>query len=157
MKASNYQEIAKAAILAGGLAAAGVLSVGESAQAQFIGTASQSRVSAAVTSILTDGNTAATNSYAVEQVLPSSDYVFSSPITVTVSYATTVYVGANSSVVSPVITSAQLSAVVTLNTSTTPSVERATATAISGAQAASRYGDVSGIVRAWTAGTSVLD
>jgi hypothetical protein len=157
MKASNYQEIAKAAILAGGLAAAGVLSVGESAQAQFIGAASQSRVSAAVTSILTDGNTAATNSYAVEQVLPSSDYVFSSPITVTVSYATTVYVGANSSVVSPVITSAQLSASIALNTSTTPSVERATATAISGAQAASRYGDVSGIVRAWTAGTSVLD
>jgi hypothetical protein len=157
MKASNYQEIAKAAILAGGLAAAGVLSVGESAQAQFIGTTSQSRVSAAITSILTDGNTAATNSFAIEQTLPSADYVFSGTHTVSVSYATTVYVGANSSVVSPVITQAQLSAVVTLNTSTTPSVERATAAAISGAQAVSRYGDVSGIVRAWTAGTSVLD
>jgi hypothetical protein len=157
MKASNYQEIAKAAILAGGLAAAGVLSVGESAQAQFIGTASQSRVSAAITSILTDGNTAATNSFAVEQVLPSADYVFSGAQTVSVSYATTVYVGANSSVVSPVITQAQLSAVVASNASTNQTVERATATAISGAQAASRYGDVSGIVRAWTAGTSVLD
>jgi hypothetical protein len=75
MKASNYQEIAKAAILAGGLAAAGVLSVGEDAQAQFIGAASQSRVSAAITSILTDGNTAATNSFAIEQVLPSADYI----------------------------------------------------------------------------------
>jgi hypothetical protein len=114
-------------------------------------------VSAAITSILTDGNTAATNSFAIEQVLPSADYVFSGTQTVSVSYATTVYVGANSSVVSPVITQAQLSAVVALNASTNQTVERATATAISGAQAASRYGDVSGIVRAWTAGTSVLD
>ncbi|WP_228008343.1 hypothetical protein [Microcystis aeruginosa] len=61
MKASNYQEIAKAAILAGGLAAAGVLSVGESTQAQFAASASQSRLSVAVTSILTEGNAAATN------------------------------------------------------------------------------------------------
>jgi hypothetical protein len=158
MKASNYQEIAKAAILAGGLAAAGVLSVGESAQAQFIGTASQSRVSAAVTSILTDGNAAATNSYAVEQVLPSSDYVFSSPITVTVSYATTILVGAGTAgAVTPVITSAQLSASIALNSGTQLTVERATADAISQAAGADKFGDVSGIVRAWTAGTSVLD
>ena len=156
MKASNYQEIAKAAILAGGLAAAGVLSVGESAQAQFIGTESQSRVSAAITSILTDGNNAATNSFAIEQVLPSRDYVFSGTQTVSVSYATTVYVGANSSVVSPVITQGQLSAVVASNASPN-SVERATANAITAATAASRFGDVSGIVRAWTTGTSVLD
>lgn len=157
MKASNYQEIAKAAILAGGLAAAGVLSAGEGAQAQFIGETSQSRVSAAITSIVTDGNAAATNSFAIEQVLPSSDYVFSGTQTVSVSYATTTFIGSVSNVVVPVITAGQLSATVALNASTTGSVERATANAISAAQAASRFGDVSGIVRAWTAGTSVLD
>ena len=156
MKASNYQGIARGAILAGGLAAAGVLSVGESAQAQFIGTASQSRVSAAVTSILTDGNTAATNSFAIEQVLPSADYIFSGAVVVNVGYATAV-VGSNTSVLAPIITSGTLTAPVVANASTTPSVERATANAITAATAASRFGDVSGIVRAWTAGTSVLD
>jgi len=157
MKASNYQEIAKAAILAGGLAAAGVLSAGESAQAQFIGATSQSRVSAAITSILTDGNTAATNSFAIEQVLPSADYIFSGAVVVNVGYATTVFVGSNTSVIAPVITSGTLTAPVVANASTTPSVERATANSITAATAASRFGDVSGIVRAWTAGTSVLD
>jgi hypothetical protein len=153
MKASNYQEIAKAAILAGGLAAAGVLSVGESAQAQFIGAASQSRVSAAVTSILTDGNAAATNSFAVEQVLPSSDYVFSGVVGVQVSY-NTLNINAASIVA---ITAAQLTAPVVVNAGTQLTVERATADAISTASGAGQFGDVSGIVRAWTAGTSVLD
>ena len=153
MKASNYQEIAKAAILAGGLAAAGVLSVGESAQAQFIGAASQSRVSAAVTSILTDGNAAATNSFAVEQVLPSSDYVFSGVVGVAVSY-NTLNINAASIVA---ITAAQLTAPVVVNGGTQLTVERATADAISAASGLSQFGDVSGIVRAWTAGTSVLD
>jgi hypothetical protein len=153
MKASNYQEIAKAAILAGGLAAAGVLSVGESAQAQFIGAASQSRVSAAVTSILTDGNAAATNSFAVEQVLPSSDYVFSGVVGVAVSY-NTLNINAASIVA---ITAAQLTAPVVVNAGTQLTVERATADAISTASGAGQFGDVSGIVRAWTAGTSVLD
>jgi len=154
MKASNYQEIAKAAILAGGLAAAGVLSVGESAQAQFIGTASQSRVSAAITSILTDGNAAATNSFAVEQVLPSSDYVFSSPISVQISYDTLTLAKDKNFVA---ITGAVLTATVEVNSGTQLTVERATADAISQAAAASQFGDVSGIVRAWSAGTSVLD
>jgi hypothetical protein len=157
MKASNYQEIAKAAILAGGLAAAGVLSVGESAQAQFIGAASQSRVSAAVTSILTDGNAAATNSFAVEQVLPSSDYIFSGVVAVQVSYATTISVGSGTNALTPVITAAQLTAPVVVNAGTQLTVERATADAISQAAALSQFGDVSGIVRAWSAGTSVLD
>jgi hypothetical protein len=153
MKASNYQEIAKAAILAGGLAAAGVLSVGESAQAQFIGAASQSRVSAAVTSILTDGSAAATNSFAVEQVLPPSDYVFSGVVAVQVSY-NTLNINAASIVA---ITAAQLTAPVVVNAGTQLTVERATADAISTASGAGQFGDVSGIVRAWTAGTSVLD
>ena len=152
MKASNYQGIARGAILAGGLAAAGVLSVGESAQAQFIGTASQSRVSGATTSILTDGNTAATNSFAIEQVLPSSDYVFSSPISVQISYDT---LDKDKKFVA--ITGAVLTATVEVNSGTQLTVERATADAISQAAAASQFGDVSGIVRAWTAGTSVLD
>jgi hypothetical protein len=152
MKASNYQEIAKAAILAGGLAAAGVLSVGESAQAQFIGTASQSRVSGATTSILTDGNTAATNSFAIEQVLPSSDYVFSSPISVQISYDT---LDKDNKFVA--ITGAVLTATVEVNAGTQLTVERATADAISQAAAAGQFGDVSGIVRAWSAGTSVLE
>jgi len=152
MKASNYQGIARGAILAGGLAAAGVLSVGESAQAQFIGTASQSRVSGATTSILTDGNTAATNSFAVEQVLPSSDYVFSSPISVQISYDT---LDKDKNFVA--ITGAVLTATVEVNSGTQLTVERATADAISQAAAASQFGDVSGIVRAWTAVTSVLD
>jgi hypothetical protein len=152
MKASNYQEIARAAILAGGLAAAGVLSVGESAQAQFIGTASQSRVSGATTSILTDGNTAATNSFAIEQVLPSSDYVFSSPISVQISYDT---LDKDNKFVA--ITGAVLTATVEVNAGTQLTVERATADAISQAAAAGQFGDVSGIVRAWSAGTSVLD
>jgi hypothetical protein len=153
MKASNYQEIAKAAILAGGLAAAGVLSVGESAQAQFIGATSQSRVSAAVTSILTDGSAAATNSFAVEQVLPPSDYVFSGVVAVQVSY-NTLNINAASIVA---ITAAQLTAPVVVNAGTQLTVERATADAISTASGAGQFGDVSGIVRAWTAGTSVLD
>ncbi|MGI0483390.1 hypothetical protein ACN4EE_21740 [Geminocystis sp. CENA526] len=157
MKQSNYQEISKATILAGGLAVAGVLVNGESAQAQFIGGASQSRVSAAVTSILTDGNTATTNSFAIEQVLPSADYIFSGAVVVNLGYATNVHVGANSNVRAPVITSGTLTAPVVANASTTPSVERATANSITAATAASRFGDVSGIVRAWTAGTSVLD
>jgi hypothetical protein len=152
MKASNYQEIARAAILAGGLAAAGVLSVGESAQAQFIGTASQSRVSGATTSILTDGNTAATNSFAIEQVLPSSDYVFSSPISVQISYDT---LDKDNKFVA--ITGAVLTATVEVNAGTQLTVERATADAISQAAAAGQFGDVSGIVRAWSAGTSVLE
>ncbi|ARI80121.1 hypothetical protein [Microcystis aeruginosa] len=154
MKASNYQEIARGAILAGGLAAAGVLSVGEGAQAQFIGTASQSRVSAATTSILTDGNTAATNSFAVEQVLPAADYVFSSPISVQISYDTLTLAKDKNFVA---ITGAVLTATVEVNSGTQLTVERATADAISQAAAASQFGDVSGIVRAWTAGTSVLD
>ena len=120
MKASNYQEIAKAAILAGGLAAAGVLSVGESAQAQFIGTASQSRVSAAITSILTDGNATATNSFAVEQVLPPSDYVFSGVVAVQVSY-NTLNINAASIVA---ITAAQLTAPVVVNAGTQLTVDR---------------------------------
>ncbi|WOB66828.1 hypothetical protein PJW00_14465 [Microcystis aeruginosa LE3] len=132
------------------------MSVGEDAQAQFIGAASQSRVSAAITSILTDGNTAATNSFAIEQVLPSADYIFSGAVVVNVGYATAV-VGSNTSVLAPIITSGTLTAPVVANASTTPSVERATANAITAATAASRFGDVSGIVRAWTAGTSVLD
>ena len=152
MKASNYQGIARGAILAGGLAAAGVLSVGESAQVQFIGTASQSRVSGATTSILTDGNTAATNSFAIEQVLPSSDYVFSSPISVQISYDT---LDKDKKFVA--ITGAVLTATVEVNSGTQLTVERATADAISQAAAASQFGDVSGIVRAWTAVTSVLD
>ena len=154
MKASNYQEIARGAILAGGLAAAGVLSVGESAQAQFIGTASQSRVSGATTSILTDGNTAATNSFAIEQVLPSSDYVFSSPISVQISYDTLTLAKDKNFVA---ITGAVLTATVEVNSGTQLTVERATAGAISQAAAASQFGDVSGIVRAWSAGTSVLE
>lgn len=153
MKASNYQGIARGAILAGGLAAAGVLSVGESAQAQFIGAASQSRVSAAVTSILTDGSAAATNSFAVEQVLPPSDYVFSGVVAVQVSY-NTLNINAASIVA---ITAAQLTAPVVVNAGTQLTVERATADAISTASGAGQFGDVSGIVRAWTAGTSVLD
>ncbi|MFN9176618.1 MAG: hypothetical protein ACK58N_19485 [Synechocystis sp.] len=153
MKGSNYQEIAKATILAGGLAAAGVLSMGESAQAQFIGDAAQSRVSTAVTSILTDGNAAATNSFAVEQVLPSSDYVFNGAVTVTLSYATQ---NINDQTL-VAITSAQLSAVNAINSGTQLTAERATADAISQAAALSQFGDVSGIVRAWSAGTSVLD
>jgi hypothetical protein len=152
MKASNYQGIARGAILAGGLAAAGVLSVGESAQAQFIGATSQSRVSGATTSILTDGNTAATNSFAIEQVLPSSDYVFSSPISVQISYDT---LDKDNKFVA--ITGAVLTATVEVNSGTQLTVERATADAISQAAAAGQFGDVSGIVRAWSAGTSVLD
>lgn len=152
MKESRYQEIAKASILAGGLAVAGVLVNGEKAQAQFIGTQSQSRVSAAVTSILTDGNAAATNSFAVEQVLPSVDYVFTGAVTVTLSYATQ---NINDQTV-VAITSGQLSAVNGSNAGQ-GSVERATADAISAATGLSQFGDVSGIVRAWTSGTSVLD
>jgi hypothetical protein len=110
-------------------------------------------VSAAVTSILTDGNAAATNSFAVEQVLPSSDYVFSGVVGVAVSY-NTLNINAASIVA---ITAAQLTAPVVVNAGTQLTVERATADAISTASGAGQFGDVSGIVRAWTAGTSVLD
>jgi hypothetical protein len=111
-------------------------------------------VSGATTSILTDGNTAATNSFAVEQVLPSSDYVFSSPISVQISYDTLTLAKDKNFVA---ITGAVLTATVEVNSGTQLTVERATADAISQAAAAGQFGDVSGIVRAWSAGTSVLD
>jgi hypothetical protein len=109
-------------------------------------------VSGATTSILTDGNTAATNSFAVEQVLPAADYVFTGTVTVTVSYATQ-NINAQTVVA---IESATLSAVNGSNAGQ-GSVERATAAAISAASGKGPFGDVSGIVRAWTAVTSVLD
>ena len=74
-----------------------------------------------------------------------------------VSYATTISVGSGSDALTPVITAAQLTAPVVVNAGTQLTVERATADAISQAAALSQFGDVSGIVRAWSAGTSVLD
>lgn len=129
------------------------MSVGESAQAQFAASASQSRLSVAVTSILTDGNAAATNSFAAEQILPSADYAYSSPAAITVEY-TTQAINAGTTVA---ITGVTMSAGAAVNASTQLTVERATASAISSAAGASQFGDVSGIVRAWTEGTSVLD
>jgi hypothetical protein len=154
MKLTNLQNVAKSALMVGGLAAAGLVSNAGEAQAQFIGAASQSRVSAATTSILTNGNVGSTNSFAVEIVNPSTNFAYASGASLTVTYGT-VAIGASAGEANSAITAGTLAATATTYTAST--VEAATSRAIDGAIAASQFGNVGGIVRAYQNGTAVLD
>jgi len=151
MKLTNLQNVAKSALMVGGLAAAGLVSNAGEAQAQFQGAASQSRVSAATTSILTNGNVGSTNSFAIEIVNPSTNYAFAAGAALAVSYAT-VAIGTETN---SAIVNGSLTAVASTYSAAT--VEAATSRAIDGATLVSRFGDVSGIVRAYQDGTAVLD
>ena len=153
MKLTNLQNVAKSALMVGGLAAAGLVSNAGEAQAQFIGAASQSRVSAATTSILTNGNVGSTNSFAVEIVNPSTNFAYASGASLTVTYGT-VGIGASGEVNSAIL-GGSLTAVASTYSAAT--VEAATSRAIDGATAVSQFGNVGGIVRAYQNGTAVLD
>ncbi|MFM6008100.1 MAG: TEK-like protein [Sphaerospermopsis kisseleviana] len=146
MKAKSNKTSKAAAIaslLAGG-AVTGSFIAAEPAKAQFVGADSQSRVSAAVTSVLTNG---VTNSFAAEVVFPQGDYVSTGAATVTVNYAA---IGTDASQLA--ITSANINAANGTYAPTT--VEAATARAIDAAKNLSRYGDINGIVRSWQSGGS---
>ncbi|MEY3256905.1 MAG: hypothetical protein RLZZ29_2040 [Cyanobacteriota bacterium] len=132
-----------ASLLAGG-AVAGSFINAESAQAQTAN--SQSRVSGALTSVLTNG---VTNSFAAEIVYPQNDYVSSGTVSMSVTYAP-VGTGAASDASQYVITAASMTgSAVTYSANT---VEAATARAIGTAVGASRYGDVTGIVKSFQSG-----
>ncbi|MBE9054568.1 TEK-like protein [Sphaerospermopsis sp. LEGE 08334] len=132
-----------ASLLAGG-AVAGSFIAAEPAKAQFVGAESQSRVSAAVTSVLSNN---VTNSFAAEVVFPQNDIQATGAATVTVNYAS---IGTDASQLA--ITSASINAATAVYTAQT--VEAATARAINAAQGAGRYGDVIGIVKSWQSGGS---
>ncbi|MDB9500998.1 TEK-like protein [Nodularia spumigena] len=134
-------------LLAGGAVAASFISA-EPAKAQFIGADSQSRVSTAVTSILSNG---VTNNFAAEIVLPDKDFVFTGAVGLTLTYAT---VAADVSQVA--ITGASLSAANATYSAST--VEAATARAVQAAIAATQNGDIIGIVKSWqSGGNAALD
>ncbi|GCL36867.1 hypothetical protein SR1949_19730 [Sphaerospermopsis reniformis] len=146
MKAKSNKTSKAAAIaslLAGG-AVTGSFIAAEPAKAQFIGQDSQSRVSTAVTSVLTNG---VTNSFAAEVVFPQDSIASTGVATVTVNYAT---IATDASQL--VITSASINAATA--TFTAQTVEAATARAVDAARSASRYGDVIGIVKSWQSGGS---
>ncbi|MDB9304702.1 TEK-like protein [Nodularia spumigena CS-591/12] len=135
-------------LLAGGAVAASFISA-EPAKAQFIGADSQSRVSTAVTSILSNG---VTNNFAAEIVLPDKDFAFTGAVTLTLTYATVA--AADASQVA--ITGATLSAANATYSAST--VEAATARAVQAAIAATQNGDIIGIVKSWqSGGNAALD
>lgn len=147
MKAKSNKTSKAAAIaslLAGG-AVTGSFIAAEPAKAQFVGADSQSRVSAAVTSVLSNG---VTNSFAAEVVFPQNDIYATGSATVTVNYAT--MVGSDPGQLA--ITSATINAATAAYTAA--SVEGATARAIDAARNLSRYGDIIGIVKSWQSGGS---
>lgn len=146
MKAKSNKTSKAAAIaslLAGG-AVTGSFIAAEPAKAQFVGADSQSRVSAAVTSVLTNS---VTNSFAAEVVFPQNDIYATGSATVTVNYAA---IGTDASQLA--ITSATINAATAAYTAA--SVEGATARAIDAARNLSRYGDIIGIVKSWQSGGS---
>ena len=144
MKTTSNKVLKAAAIaslLAGGAIAGSFIST-ESAQAQD----SQSRVSGALTSVLSNG---VTNSFAAEIVYPQNDYVSDGTVSISISYAT---VNNDSSQVG--IVSATMTAVGSAYTAKT--VEAATARAIDAATTNNRFGDINGIVKSWR-GSNGLD
>jgi hypothetical protein len=121
---------------------------GKPAQAQFIGTDSQSRTSAAVTSILSNGTT---SSFASEIVFPQSSVSPSGQLTLGVTYAA---VGHDSSQV--VIIRGNMYAGTVNHTDQT--IQSAIARAINTAMHQNRFGDIIGIVKSWqSGGSSALD
>jgi hypothetical protein len=151
MKTTSNKVLKAAAIaslLAGGAIAGSFIST-ESAQAQTTTVQaqdSQSRVSGALTSVLSNG---VTNSFAAEIVFPQNDYVSNGTVSISISYAT---VNNDSSQVG--IVSATMTAVG--STYTAKTVEAATARAIDAATTNNRFGDINGIVKSWR-GSNGLD
>ncbi len=134
-------------LLAGSAVAASFISA-EPAKAQFIGAESQSRVSAAVTSILSNDNT---NSFAAEIVFPESSIASTGALELDLTYAT---IGTDVSQIA--IVNASMSAATAIYSAST--VEAATARSIDLAATSSRFGDVIGIVKSWqSGGSSALD
>ena len=142
MSAKSNKKLRAAAIssfLASG-AVAGSFIGGEPAQAQFIGTESQSRVSVAITNFLA---TNVTNSFSSEIVFPQSNIAPTGVVNVQLTYTTI----AASDPTAVAITQANVTAAQTAITADT--VEASTARAVDAATGASRFGDVVGIVNAW--------
>jgi hypothetical protein len=142
----TLKSAAISSLLASGAVAASLISA-EPAKAQFIGVESQSRVSAAVTSILSNG---VTNSFAAEIVFPETAAVSNGVLDLEITYA--VPSDDNSQVV---IEAANMTAGVTdLSLVDLQTVEAATARAIDAATDAIRFGDIIGIVQQWQSGGS---
>lgn len=121
---------------------------GKPAYAQFIGTDSQSRVSAAVTSILSNGTT---NSFASEIVFPQNSITPTGQLTLRINYGV---VGHDPSQVT--ITKGNMYAGTTNYTDKT--IQAAIARAIDAALNDYRFGDIIGIVKSWqSGGSSALD
>jgi len=152
MKTTSNKVLKAAAIasLLAGSAIAGSFISTESAQAQTTVQAqdSQSRVSGAVTNVLSN---TVSNSFAAEIVFPQNDYVSNGTVSISISYAT---VNNDSSQVG--IVSATMTAVG--STYAAKTVEAATARAIDAAAStsANRFGDINGIVKSWR-GSNGLD
>jgi hypothetical protein len=155
MKTTSNKVLKAAAIasLLAGSAIAGSFISTESAQAQTTQD-SQSRVSGALTSVLSNGST---NSFAAEIVYPQNDYVSNGTVSMTVNYATITGSADPSRVV---ITSATMNGGSTVNaangSNATNTIETATACAIDAARTSSRFDDVTGIVKSWR-GSNGLD
>lgn len=147
MNAKSNKTLKAAAIsslLAGGAVAASFISA-EPAKAQFIGQDSQSRVSAAVTNVISNTTT---NSFAAEMVFPEKDFASNGTLNIQLTYS-----AVNPADASQVaITNVSMSASNATYSATT--VEAATARAIDAAKTAGQYGDVIGIVKQWQSGGS---
>jgi hypothetical protein len=156
MKTTSNKVLKAAAIaslLAGGAIAGSFIST-ESAQAQTTTVQaqdSQSRVSGALTSVLSNG---VTNSFAAEIVYPQNDYVSDGKVIMNVTY-TNVAATSTGDISQVAITSAQMVGVATAYTSG-KTVEAATARAIDAATTNNRFGDINGIVKSWR-GSNGLD
>jgi hypothetical protein len=148
MKTTSNKVLKAAAIaslLAGGAIAGSFIST-ESAQAQD----SQSRVSGALTSVLSNG---VTNSFAAEIVYPQNDYVSDGKVIMNVTY-TNVAATSTGDISQVAITNAQMTGSASAYTAKT--VEAATARAIDAATTNNRFGDINGIVKSWR-GSNGLD
>lgn len=125
-------------------AVAGLFINAESAKAQVVAADSQSRVSGALTSVLSNG---VTNSFASEVVFPQESIVSDGTVTLNVTYTPP-----GSDLSQLLITDATMTAGNTIYTADT--VEAATARAIDSAANLLQYGDIIGIVKSWQSGGS---
>jgi hypothetical protein len=144
MKTTSNKVLKAAAIasLLAGSAIAGSFISTESAQAQTTQD-SQSRVSGALTSVLSNGST---NSFAAEIVYPQNDYVSDGKVIMNVTY-TNVAATSTGDISQVAITNAQMTGSASAYTAKT--VEAATARAIDAATTNNRFGDINGIVKSW--------
>ncbi|MBK1988947.1 TEK-like protein [Sphaerospermopsis aphanizomenoides BCCUSP55] len=138
---------AVAFLLLGGAVTASFIA-GKPAHAQFIGNDSQSRVSAAVTSVLSNGTT---NSFASEIVFPQNSITPTGQLTLKINYST---VGHDPSQVTIIKGNMYAGSV----NYTDNSIEAAIARAIDAALNDYRFGDIIGIIKSWqSGGSSALD